>query len=376
MKLARKSQEQRCSKWPKRTPISHQISRTKKKSKYFLCLFPLCLPALSLIGFFFQMKLPKSLDLVVVEHAPSEAMGTATTMVSSEFEERFRVHCQEGLFDDTEDKNTFKFAKTRTKPSYIMSIYPPAQDIWVSRFIDERGCWECESLKLVKAALEKYEDSYLLDIGGNIGQFNTFVSLALGKDAYALEPLKKNYDHTCRTVMKNDLHKHKLHLYKVALSKARGKVTLHVIDRNMGGTQSKFLDGGEHTTSSSSPVEGVDYAHAITLDSFYDQVLPKDRPVVMKVDIEGHELDALGGGLVFLEQANIVFCFIELLDKTWIEQPMLAGRIVEMMTKKGLVPMVMKNGLIPLQGPWESWFQTNAVNNMLEMYWIKGEFSN
>jgi len=144
----------------------------------------------------------------------------------------------------------------------------------------------------------------------------------------------------------------------------------------MGGTQSKFLDGGEHTTSSSSPVEGVDYAHAITLDSFYDQVLPKDRPVVMKVDIEGHELDALGGGLVFLEQANIVFCFIELLDKTWIEQPMLAGRIVEMMTKKGLVPMVMKNGLIPLQGPWESWFQTNAVNNMLEMYWIKGEFSN
>ena len=55
-------------------------------------------------------------------------------------------------------------------------------------------------------------DSYLLDVGGNIGQFNTFVSLALGKDAYALEPLKKNYDHTCRTLMKNDLHKHKLHL--------------------------------------------------------------------------------------------------------------------------------------------------------------------
>ena len=57
----------------------------------------------------------------------------------------------------------------------------------------------------------------------------------MGKDAYALEPLKKNYDHTCRTLMKNDLHKHKLHLYKVAFSKARGKVTLHVADKNMGG---------------------------------------------------------------------------------------------------------------------------------------------
>ena len=37
--------------------------------------------------------------------------------------------------------------------------------------------------------------------------------------------------------------------------------------------------------------------------------------------------------------------------------------------------MVTKNGLIPLQGPWESWFQTNAVNNMLEMYWIKGDLN-
>jgi hypothetical protein len=27
--------------------------------------------------------------------------------------------------------------------------------------------------------------------------------------------------------------------------------------------------------------------------AFYDQVLPKNQPVVMKVNIEGHELDAL-----------------------------------------------------------------------------------
>ena len=118
----------------------------------------------------------------------------------------------------------------------------------------------------------------------------------------------------------------------------------------------------------------MDFAHAITLDSFYNEVLPKNRPVVMKVDIEGHELDALGGGLAFLEQANIVFCFMEMLGKTWIEQPMLAGRIVEMMTKKGLVPMILSvqnNDLMPLQGPLESWFKTN---NVLDMYWIKGEF--
>ena len=250
MKLTRKSQ-QSCSKRPKRTTIDHQISRTKKQTqssknqKYFLYLFPICLPALSLIGFVFQMKLPKSLDLLSSRTGPERDFGYSYDGIVG-IEEQFRVHCQ-GLFDDTEsmkeeeadvmtNNNTFKFVKTRTEPSYIISIYPPAKDIWVSRSIEERGCWECESLKLVKAALEKYEDSYLLDVGGNIGQFNTFVSLALGKDAYALEPLKKNYDHTCRTLMKNDLYKHKLHLYDVAFSKARGKVTLHVADKNMGGT--------------------------------------------------------------------------------------------------------------------------------------------
>lgn len=124
MKLTRKSQ-QSCSKRPKRTTLDHQISRTKKQTqssknqKYFLCLFPLCLPALSLIGFVFQMKLPESLDLLSSRTGPERDFGYSYDGIIG-IEEQFRVHCQ-GLFDDTKSKkegeadvmtsnNTYKFA--------------------------------------------------------------------------------------------------------------------------------------------------------------------------------------------------------------------------------------------------------------------------
>ena len=56
----------------------------------------------------------------------------------------------------------------------------------------------------------------------------------------------------------------------------------------------------------------------------------------MKMDVEGHELDALSGATAFLEKANIVYLAIELRElrrrkQAWTD-------IFKVLSAKGLVP--------------------------------------
>jgi Methyltransferase FkbM domain len=73
--------------------------------------------------------------------------------------------------------------------------------------------------------------------------------------------------------------------------------------------------------------------HAYPIDSLN---LPVDgnRPVVMKVDVEGHEFEALSGAMEFLEKANIVYLAIEL-------RPLrgkACGDIFKVLSARGLTP--------------------------------------
>ena len=61
-----------------------------------------------------------------------------------------------------------------------------------------------------------------------------------------------------------------------------------------------------------------------------------NRPVVMKIDVEGHELQALLGATNFLKSANIVYAMMELRPNLHAD-----GRwkgIFEFLTSKGLKP--------------------------------------
>ena len=73
------------------------------------------------------------------------------------------------LKEPNNDDGIFKY--TNTTPSFHMNIYNPSKD-GVSKVIYDTGCWECNHLKDMLSALSQYDNSYFLDIGGNIGMWS------------------------------------------------------------------------------------------------------------------------------------------------------------------------------------------------------------
>jgi hypothetical protein len=100
--------------------------------------------------------------------------------------------------------------------------------------------------------------------------------------------------------------------------------------RNYGGTRVVPLDKDETETIL---MDDEDIAQGVTIDSLN---LPTNQPVVLKLDVEGHELSALSGATQFLQNANIVYANMELrpnlhTDPRW-------KSIFQVLHSKGLKP--------------------------------------
>mmetsp|Transcript_3699 Transcript_3699/g.6757 ORF Transcript_3699/g.6757 Transcript_3699/m.6757 type:complete len:284 (-) Transcript_3699:9-860(-) len=232
------------------------------------------------------------------------------------------VDCKETEAALTNEPETGVFKQTLTEPSFLMNIHNPSND-GVSKIIFDEGCWECSHLKEMLKALSKYDDSYFLDIGGNIGMWS-LTAAAANHQTFTIEVLSDNWKRFCKSVNINNSFHNRTHLLNIAASSKPETFRLNVPNNNKGGTR-VFAVGND--THEDGDVKGV------TIDSLN---LPIDRPVVMKLDVEGHELHALLGAIDFLKEANIVHAMMEL-------RPNLNGdiqwkMIFDILTSKGLRP--------------------------------------
>jgi FkbM family methyltransferase len=241
--------------------------------------------------------------------------------------------------DDTNTDANDIFVATKTEPSFLMNIHNPKSDS-VSNAIHKNGCWECNHIQEMLSALNKYPNSYFLDIGGNIGMW-TLSAAAAKKQTFTIEPSPENYQRICKTVNKNSFHD-RIHLLTVAATSQLETFRLEVPKNNKGGTMvipHPLPEEGHGTadTGFANDKKGNDNDNGnvriikgVTIDSLN---LPIDRPVVIKVDVEGHELQAFTGALSFLKSAQIVHVSMELrpLNSQWKE-------LFDVLTSKGLVP--------------------------------------
>jgi len=74
--------------------------------------------------------------------------------------------------------------------------------------------------------------------------------------------------------------------------------------------------------------------------------LPTDRPVILKLDVEGHELQALTGGINFLQHANIVYAMTEL-------RPTFQSDGEAYASWKGIMGALAAKGLVPYRVDYE-----------------------
>ncbi len=133
----------------------------------------------------------------------------------------------------------------------------------------------------------------------------------------------------CKSVNKNSFHD-RVHLLKIAATDKSEFFTLHKPLKNYGGTAVRRFDREKDDVKPMrKPIKGL------PIDILG---LPTDRPVVMKIDIEGHELSALQGAMTFLKDADIVHINMELRCNVREQDQGKWHKIFDLFASKGLEP--------------------------------------
>jgi len=139
-------------------------------------------------------------------------------------------------------------------------------------------------------------------------------------------------------------------------------------DLNKGGIRLVESTKKKEDDADTSGVEGIDYARTASISSLRDQLPPAGSTIVLKVDVEGSECNALHGALEYLQTVDIAYCAIE-----WSQERLGACR-----GRQDIFDLFAANGLRPYQAVlnqtthpvgweeldpnrWESWIW-NAPN--------------
>lgn len=167
--------------------------------------------------------------------------------------------------------------------------------------------WDVPCLDLIHRWTIRNSDTCFFDVGANHGQFSLVVSRWLdgtGKKVYAFEPQPTNLKVLQENLKRNNCTN--VEVVGLALAARTGKMTLY----------------GEEVTASLQSSDDDRQEHVVdveTLDAFCDQI--GVMPNIIKIDVEGLELDVLRGGIKTLtqHQENIrVIC--EMHTFMWADQ--------------------------------------------------------
>jgi FkbM family methyltransferase len=176
-----------------------------------------------------------------------------------------------------------KLLTTSTVPSFQMQIHDTDKDRFVSKDIEEKGCFECDILQAAMNALKSTPDSVLVDIGGNIGLYS-LTAAAMGRQSYTFEPAKVNYGRICQSIAANPGFEQRMTIVNRAVTSESMVVQFDTKDAggNFGGLRfTRHQSGSERDDHEL--VEGVDYANGVMLDSLIGNPLLTSKPVVLKV---------------------------------------------------------------------------------------------
>mmetsp|Transcript_15929 Transcript_15929/g.20843 ORF Transcript_15929/g.20843 Transcript_15929/m.20843 type:complete len:333 (+) Transcript_15929:134-1132(+) len=278
-------------------------------------------------------------------HQRSLSMSMYLTMFQFEkpWTSEHLFDCQNSMVQDKYNNSNSSgnepiFATTSLDPPFPMSIYDPKEDVFVSGHIHRDGCWECSYVQKMLDVLSLDPDSYLLDVGGNIGMF-TLAAANAQRETFTIEPFQENYSRICESVNKNSFHD-RVHLLTIVATQTELAFRLKIPGENKGGVSVVPVTADDVDTGNGGD-DAVDIIKGFTIDSLN---LPTDRPVVMKMDVEGHELQALLGALEFIREANIVLILIEHTTEELQKDRDGWKKAFDLLSSKGLVPFRLDSG--------------------------------
>ncbi len=161
----------------------------------------------------------------------------------------------------------------------------------LTRVLIRRGYWEKFVSKVFLDLIRRIapdEKSVVVDAGANFGHYSLSAASILGQstDVFAFEPHPVTFGDLKRNVELNRFSN--VHPVNVGLAASDGEMTLFADDKNPGGHS--FLQWNREG------IDGKAYSVPVTtLDGFLESRAPGKKLCLLKIDVQGFELDVLQG---------------------------------------------------------------------------------
>jgi FkbM family methyltransferase len=131
------------------------------------------------------------------------------------------------------------------------------------------------------------EDAFF-DLGANVGSYTVLASAVVGATSITIEPLQHTYDLLCRNVSANRIEQ-KVNALQTACSDSPG----HLLMTSDLDCMNRIVSADYDGPTSEVPVTTI------------DNLLSDVSPACWKVDVEGHEEEALAGATASLKSPTL-----------------------------------------------------------------------
>jgi FkbM family methyltransferase len=175
-------------------------------------------------------------------------------------------------------------------------IYIDSRDIGIGSNLMIRGEWEQPYLDVLKRLAQPLDT--VIDIGANFGIYllQLHHHLRGACRSVGFEPNPRLFELLQRSAKANGLHRDNHMQVNAALGNSNKTVEFYFTDGDFGG-------GSIHPTKCKGLSRKTINVKMVTLDSLH---LDCARPHLIKIDVEGSELDVLRGGARFLSECEDV----------------------------------------------------------------------
>jgi FkbM family methyltransferase len=164
--------------------------------------------------------------------------------------------------------------------------------------------YEVEQLTRAAKLIADRRLDTLIDVGANIGVYTLLLGrLPQIERVLAFEPVRRNFNQLCGSIFANGLDA-KVDAYRVALSDRTGEAPIHIDPTSTGISRLDLKDcRRDHAV----------FARRETIaTAIFDQLVTlENRRIFLKIDVEGHA-DQVLGGMERLFASNEIFLQIEL----------------------------------------------------------------
>ena len=174
----------------------------------------------------------------------------------------------------------------------------------IDRYIYLHGFYDRDRISFIENKSDLNKFNYFLDIGSNIGFYSLyFASKYKNLNIMSFEPIVENFDQINRSIKLNNYHN--ISNFNYALSNSQEEKTMWVTDLNKKGGFSIYEEEDFKKEIYNYNYDENKLSKTKVLSQIFDKNFQiSDKKILIKIDIERHELFCLKGMKKLLHESN------------------------------------------------------------------------